>query len=70
MKFRKTLSSLKKGNLKIIYCFAHQIYDWFREVEYLLFYLLCRPIPLKNKVVASAFNGKKYGEVSFYYGLL
>lgn len=66
IKFKHWFSLLKKGNLKVIYYFAHQIYDWIRGLEYLLIYLLCRPIPLKNKVVASAFNGKKYGDNTKY----
>lgn len=66
IKFKHWFSLLKKGNLKVIYYFVHQIYDWIRGLEYFLIYLLCRPIPLKNKVVASAFNGKKYGDNTKY----
>lgn len=47
---------------KFIYTVLHIIYDVFRYTQYYTLYCFFRIIPLKKKIVASSFNGDKYGD--------
>ena len=51
---------------RILYSIVHYAYDVIRYAQYYFLYLLFRPIPLKNKIVASSFNGNKYGDNTRY----
>lgn len=56
------ISGMIRSKKNLVYNVAHVIYDVLRYAEYGLIYGLLRPMPLRNKVVASAFNGQKYGD--------
>lgn len=53
----------KKG---AVYYVAHLAYDVVKYLEYGAVFSLLRWMPLKNKVVATAFNGEKYGDNAKY----
>lgn len=55
------LRNIIKSN-KLVYNSVHLLYDGIRYAQYGLGFLVLRVLPLKNKVAASAFNGKKYGD--------
>lgn len=64
------MKNLKFANMKktksVFYNFAHIIYDIIKYTEYLLIFIIARMFPLKDRIVASAFNGKKYGDNTKY----
>lgn len=57
-------SSIKKNGF--LYSLAHVIYDAFRTVQYSVLFIVFSLLPLRNRVIASAFDGKKYGDNSKY----
>lgn len=52
----------KIQNNRFLYYFAHGVYDFFWNFEYTLLYFIFYFIPLKNQVVATSFDGIKYGD--------
>lgn len=52
--------------INLPYKALHIIYDLAAYLQCLVVYLCFRPFPLKRKVVATCFNGKKYGDNTRY----
>ena len=50
----------------MLYNVAHIAYDLLRSIEYRFLFAVLRVFPLRDCVVASAFNGEKYGDNSKY----
>ena len=53
-----------KRNHSLFYKLAHLLYDGVRTVQYNILYYVFRLFPIKNRIVATAFNGCKYGDNS------
>lgn len=58
MSIKRRLKAIKKTRL---YNFIADSFFYMQRVFFLLVYIIFRPFPLKNRVVASSFSGRKYG---------
>ena len=64
MDYLRTLIQQNKGTRlgQVIYTFSHMVYDILLYFEAIVLYLFFRPFPLRRQVVATTFNGIKYGD--------
>lgn len=62
MLVKESIKRLQNGNFKIIYKIIRWGYSVFYDLIFGVLYIVCRPIPLKNKIVASSFSGRIYGD--------
>ena len=57
------IQSRKEGKLgRMVYILSHILYDAFQYVVSFGMYLVLRPFPLRKQIIASTFNGTKYGD--------